>query len=166
MKDQLKKAQRAPQQGYLSVKDNVETVVPLVRRVMEDRRTREALRALVAAGRDVRDELRHDGGRALVNDRRRRGHVTQDIEGSAKVLRAAAAEMSKARSRERRARSVRLAGVVALLTGIVFALKRRVTPERGWHNDRAPDASGDWPAHGSATSSDPTKSAGSPLGTV
>jgi hypothetical protein len=166
MKEHLEKAQRAPKQGYTSVKANVENLAPLVRRVARDQRTRDALRELVSAGRDVRDQLRNDGGKALVKDRGRRGHLTQDIEGSAKALRAAAAEMSKARARVRRRRGARVVSVVALLAGIGVAVKRAVRPKDSWDTDAT--APRDWapqtPERPSSGPSEPVASVRTPSG--
>jgi hypothetical protein len=146
VKDQLKKAQDAPKRGYSSVRDNVDTITPVVRRIVEDKRTRDALRDLVAAGRDVREQLRRDGGSMLIRDHARKGRLREDLEGSAKALQAAADQMAKSRSRVKRRRGIRLVGVLAVLGGIGVAVKKALGSRRQSWNDEPHDAASQWAA--------------------
>lgn len=125
MKTGFDAAQQVPKKGYASMRDSIDTFAPALRRVMEDKQTREALRDLLSAGHEVREQIRGNGARAMVKDFSRNRKLSSDIETSAKALHTAANSMAKARKREKRRMVGRMMTAMALLGGLAVMLKKR-----------------------------------------
>lgn len=131
MRTRFDAAQEIPKKGYASMKDGIDAVAPALRRVVEDKQTREALRDLLSAGQEVREQLRGDGAKAVMKDFARDRRLGSDIESSAKALHSAANAMAKARKKQKRRMVGRAMTALALVGGLAMMLKKRSRTARG-----------------------------------
>lgn len=155
---------KIPKKGYASMKGGLDTVTPALRRVLEDKETREALRHFLSAGKEVTDHIRGGGARATVRGLSRNRRLSSDIESGAKALHTAANAMAKARKKEKRRMFGRAMAVLTLIGALAAVLRNRSrTPSTG------DDGVAQWshPADGSHAGAQGTdRPAGAPIRTA
>ena len=136
-----------------AVRDGLEAAAPVVRRLAADQRMRAALRDIVDAGREVADEVRRDGGRAIARDMVREDRLAGELEGGARALHLVAGRMARARTRGRR-RTVRIVVGLGVAGGAGYAAWRAVQG-RGRATPPSRNGAGPEAVHGAQGNADP-----------